>query len=318
MKSLFCASLALLASTSAFAAGQIRITEWMYNGSGGEFVEFTNVGDAAVDMTGWSFDDNSQIPGVQPLSGFGVVQPGQSVILTEDPAATFAADWSLSGVVIVGDLTANLGANDQINLFDAGNVLVDRLTYGTNNVPGSIVTLGISGWTTLEHLGDDTALSWKFSVVGDEQNSFLSSNGDLGNPGSYAPWSDAVTTYGSGCAGSGGFTPKLALLGIPANGQTVTFSIEQGLGGSVAFVFFGTGPTSIPLAAPCTLNVAPVLPLSLTLPLSGVGPGAGEFAVSTTLASMTPGITVTMQTFVIDPQGPAGYTASAGVSVLFQ
>src|ERR1044072_6103668 len=79
--------------------GSMRITEYMYNGGGsgsvGEFVEFTNVGGSPVDMTGWSFDDNSETPGSGNLSAFGTVQPGESVILTEIPAATFRSNWTL-------------------------------------------------------------------------------------------------------------------------------------------------------------------------------------------------------------------------------
>ena len=41
----------------------IQITEYSYQSANGEFVEFTNTGNSAVDMTGWSFDDNSRIAG---------------------------------------------------------------------------------------------------------------------------------------------------------------------------------------------------------------------------------------------------------------
>lgn len=68
---------ALLAAGTASAHAQVRITEWMYSGNPGEYVEFTNLGPAAVDFTGWSFDDDSRTPGVFSLSGFGVVQPGE-------------------------------------------------------------------------------------------------------------------------------------------------------------------------------------------------------------------------------------------------
>ena len=43
--------------------GVMRITEFMYSGTNGEFVEFTNVGNAALDLSGWSFDDDSRTPG---------------------------------------------------------------------------------------------------------------------------------------------------------------------------------------------------------------------------------------------------------------
>ena len=52
---------ALLLSSVAAATPVVAITEWMYNGD--EFVEFTNLSSAPVDMAGWSFDDNSRIAG---------------------------------------------------------------------------------------------------------------------------------------------------------------------------------------------------------------------------------------------------------------
>ncbi len=115
--------------------GQMRITEYMSKGSGGEFIEFTNLGAEPVDMTGWSYDDESGIPGTLDLGGFGIVAPGESVILAEDPAATFESDWSLADVTIVGDLTVNLGGSDVIHLYDASDTLVDRLSYQEDEGP---------------------------------------------------------------------------------------------------------------------------------------------------------------------------------------
>lgn len=62
----------------------IQITEYSYQSANGEFVEFTNTGNSAVNMTGWSFDDNSRIAGSFSLSGFGVVKPGESVIINRN------------------------------------------------------------------------------------------------------------------------------------------------------------------------------------------------------------------------------------------
>ena len=45
------------------ASATMRITEYMYSGVGGEFVEFTNVGSSPVNMTGWSFSDEDRDAG---------------------------------------------------------------------------------------------------------------------------------------------------------------------------------------------------------------------------------------------------------------
>jgi hypothetical protein len=82
------------------ARGGMVITEWEYNGAAagniGEFVEFTNTGNTPVDMSGYSFDDNTRTPGSQNLSAFGMVAPGESVLLTDNTEANFRANWSLA------------------------------------------------------------------------------------------------------------------------------------------------------------------------------------------------------------------------------
>lgn len=177
--------IAALALASA-ASAQMRITEWMYSGASGEFVEFTNIGNAAIDMTGWSYDDDSRTPGVVDLSAYGVVQPGQSVILTELTAVEFRTNWALADSLgIIGENSANLSRNDEINLFDSSAALVDRLTFGDQNFPGSIRTQNKSGSTELENLGANTVLTWDLAAVGDVYGSFTSSGGDVANPGIY-------------------------------------------------------------------------------------------------------------------------------------
>lgn len=162
----------------------MRITEYMYQGANGEFVEFSNVGDTPADLAGWSFDDDSRIPGSFALGAFGIVQPGESVILTESSAEAFRTAWSLCpGVRVVGGLTQNLGRNDELNLFDDLGELVDRLSYGDQNFPGSIRTQNRSGWVSSTGLGANLALEWTLSAIDDEELSVASAGGDLGSPG---------------------------------------------------------------------------------------------------------------------------------------
>jgi len=169
------------------ASAAIRITEWMYNGAGaanlGEFVELTNLGPAAVDFTGWSFDDSSRAPGSESLSAFGLVAPGESVIFTDNAAAAFRTNWHLSAAVkIVGGNSNNLGRNDEINIYDAANALVDRLTYGDEDFPGSIRTQNKSGNpNSAAALGANNPLLWSFSASGSSD----SVAGEIGNPGTY-------------------------------------------------------------------------------------------------------------------------------------
>lgn len=188
-------SLALMGSVGA-AFGNVYITEWMYNSvsTGGEFVEITNMGPNAIDLTGWSFDDDSQIAGTFSLSAIGVLASGASALITEATAADFRLNWGLAETVqIAGENTANLGRTDEINIFDASSNLVDRLTYSDQNIAGSIRTAGISGNALPADLGTNNVINWFLSVENDAFGSYFSTSQDLGNPGSYAPVPEPAT-----------------------------------------------------------------------------------------------------------------------------
>ncbi len=185
MKRVFFA-LGVIMLFAATARAGIQITEWMYDGKDGEFIEFTNMGTTPVDMTGWSFDDHHETPGVVSLSAFGTVTPGQSVILTETAANTFRTDWNLpSTVVIIGGNKTNISRDDEINLYDASSNLVDRLSYGDDvNFPGTIRTKGISGDpSSVSVLGKNNVSGWVLSTNGDSYGSWTSKDGDIGSPG---------------------------------------------------------------------------------------------------------------------------------------
>lgn len=171
----------------------MTLTEYMYDGPGGEFVEFTNLSNAAIDMTGWQLDDSNLLGGPNgpfDVSAFGTVAPGESIIVTEANADAFRLDWNLPATVkIIGDLGKGngngLGRNDEINIYDANGALVDRLTYGDQAFPGSIRTQNASGWIPPSELGTNNALAWVLATLADAQNSVVSVGGDIGNPGVY-------------------------------------------------------------------------------------------------------------------------------------
>jgi len=173
------------------SSGGMRITEWMYSGTNGEYVEFTNLSDVPVDMTGWSFDDDHAQAGEFDLSAFGIAMPGESVVITEAQATSFRTGWGLAAdAKVIGDLGTvtgnNLARNDEINLYDAEGNLADRLVYGDQTYPGTIRTQFVSGQTCREHIGQDDVASWVRSGVGDVFGSRLSTLNDLGSPGSFA------------------------------------------------------------------------------------------------------------------------------------
>lgn len=190
-KSLFGFGAAMLLSGQALAAvsvADIQITEWMYSGNGGEFIEFTNMGSSAVDFSGWSYDDDSRTAGVFDLSGFGLVGVGESVIITETAEAVFRADWSLAASVkVLGGYTNNIGRGDEINLFDGTGGLIDRLTYGDAVFPGTVRTQNATGnpLSAADLAATTVTANWVLASAGDRFGSYVSTSGDIGNPGFY-------------------------------------------------------------------------------------------------------------------------------------
>nr|WP_236778795.1 lamin tail domain-containing protein [Agromyces seonyuensis] len=190
-------------TAQAADASDVRITEWMYNpvNSSGEFIEFTNLGDAPVSLAGWSFDDDSRTPGAVALDGLGTLAAGQSVIITESADATFRSEWKLGAdVKVLAGNTTNLGRADEINLFDGADPvanLVDRLAYGDNTVGGPR-TQGVAGIPKTEAaLGANDATQWQLSVAGDAEGTWASTAGDLGSPGTsrFAPEGEPTPSW---------------------------------------------------------------------------------------------------------------------------
>lgn len=200
------AGLALAGAASA----DIRITEWAYQAGVGEFIEFTNLGAAPIDLTGWRFDDDSaDFAQGFDLSGFGIVQPGESVVLTETTEAAFRADWQLpASIKIVGGYTNNLGRADQINIFDSNANLIDRLTYGDNTIGGPRTQNRSGVPTSLLAVGADNVLLWGFadevpgggpfdlSGIAGANGYLVSQSFDTGNPGYFIPAPGVVSLVG--------------------------------------------------------------------------------------------------------------------------
>lgn len=122
--------------------------------------------------------------------------------------------------------------------------------------------------------------------------------------------------YGRGCPGSGGLVPTLSTSSnmLPAQAQ-IAITVSDALGGSSAHVFFGLSEGALPMGGGCTLNVSPLLPASLVLPLGGVGPGTGTATLAGVLPAGAAGLAFTMQAFVIDPQGALGFANSNGLRI---
>ncbi len=144
------------------------------------------------------------------------------------------------------------------------------------------------------------------------------SGGDPGAADVHRGCPSAVVAFGAGCAGSGGFVPKLALDHCMFPGGTTTLTIADGLGGSTALVFIGAGQSSVPLGGGCSFLVSVFLPAPVALLLSPGGPGAGGVAVPISLPSqILSSWQASLQAFVIDAASPIGVAATSGLAVAY-
>lgn len=127
----------------------------------------------------------------------------------------------------------------------------------------------------------------------------------------------AVTSYGEGCVGSGGFAPILSVTGDMTPGSGATLSITQGLGGAMVLILFG-GPVVEPIKplsnCNCTLFVRPY-PFGLPLVLGGAGAGNGSKTLKFHVPPAAAGTMVGLQAFVVDPGAPCGFSNSNAVLV---
>jgi len=185
---------ALLAVSALSSHAAIVITEVMsssaHSGSGntsnGDWFELTNTGGSAVNITGWSWDDNSFTPGSATFGGITSIAAGQSIIFTEETLGAEAAwisDWGLSGVTVVnlgGTVFQGLGApGDSVRIYDNLNATVASVTFGAS-------TAGFSfAWDTNGNSLGLSAISQNgaFQAAFDGKTSGEGPGIDIGSPG---------------------------------------------------------------------------------------------------------------------------------------
>lgn len=223
-------------------ATNLKITEFMYKGNGHEFFELTNLGHAPIDMTDWSYDDESQNPDTVDLTDLGIIEPGESVILTTDDEEDFIDDWNLTDVKVMRYSSGTLGTNDQINIYSNTDQLIDCLTFGKDDFPLSINAKYHSAFPVTADVGTDNIYRWLLSRDNDVHNSYPSDNGDIGNPG-FVKFIMAQKDLGYQGPGDGQFWvygPKIA------TGNRVDVLLRQASMNQVAFLLLGlqNNPTS--------------------------------------------------------------------------
>ncbi len=189
MRALLIAALSSLLCLPCSKAA-IFITEVMSNSahpggtSNGDWFELTNTGTLAVNISGWSWDDDSNTPGTAGFGGLSIINPGESILVVRETTgqeSSWASDWGISGVTLV-NVGAGTGvpdfsvSGDTLYIYDNTNAEVTTVTFGAS-------TQGVSfEW-------DGFGNSLGLSVTGENGAIQATSNGasgsgvDIGSPG---------------------------------------------------------------------------------------------------------------------------------------
>lgn len=194
---------ALLGTVSAHAA--LHITEVMAasghaGGAGnGDWFEIYNSGPTAIDLTGWSWDDNTFTPGAHTFGSISIA-PNSVVLVVDENAALinfWKNDvWSIGtpGVVLVntevGGFSGLGSGGDSVAIYNSGGTLETSVTFGAASTGSSFawdlsgVSLGFSiagtnGAYVAPKDGNDNAA--------DTDPSLYAAGSDVASPGVAVP-----------------------------------------------------------------------------------------------------------------------------------
>ena len=177
----------IMPSTGGGSAVKLTISEIMAGSNStaynADWFEIHNYGDSAVDLGGFSWDDESEIPGTSTFP-MVTVQPGQAIVVLDDVAANkdaFLAEWKLyaGSVTIVAndELTGSFPSlsqnGDAVFLYDANGAEMASGVY-TAATAGFAVEFDTTG----AFLGD---------AVDGTNGAYTSLEGDVGSPGNLTP-----------------------------------------------------------------------------------------------------------------------------------
>jgi len=165
-------SLILLSTLALPLSAQLRITEIMSNSlhstsaANSDWFEITNTGATALNIGGYSFDDEAPIPrqAGQIFPSYSIPAGASVIVLRESSSTAFRSLWNLPASVKifteaeVPNFPGLSGDGDSLFIFDAGNSVVSEFTFGAatrgasfarftngNPVPGGLSVNGLFG-----------------------------------------------------------------------------------------------------------------------------------------------------------------------------
>jgi hypothetical protein len=198
--------ISLAAATLAGANGSIFVTEVMSSSShaggagNGDWFELYNSGESAVDLSLWSWDDDTQTPGSHSF-GTASIAPGGFVLVVDENATTiinWANDvWgvtpSLSLVVLNNTQTTSFSGfgatGDKVFVYDSASVQQASVTFGATTTGHSFAWSKSGDYLGVSASGTDGAYTALLdgNDGGSDTNPLLYGPGtDVASPGSAA------------------------------------------------------------------------------------------------------------------------------------
>jgi uncharacterized protein YjiK len=111
----------------------LLITEVNSNAAGGDFFEIYNYGSAAVDLTGWKWDDDSASftdAGNATFTSISIPAGERLVVVNTTDVAAFRTAWGLANTVpVIGTGGPGLGGGDAVVLFDTAGKVIASFNY---------------------------------------------------------------------------------------------------------------------------------------------------------------------------------------------
>ena len=174
-------------TSTGVAAVKLSISEIMAGSNStaynADWFEIHNYGDSAVDLNGYSWDDESEIAGTSTFPAV-TVQPGEAIVVLDDVAANkdaFLAEWKLyaGSVTIVAndELTGSFPSlsqnGDAVFLYDANGA----------EMASGVYTAATAGFS----VEFDTTGAFLGDAVDGTNGAYTSLEGDVGSPGNLTP-----------------------------------------------------------------------------------------------------------------------------------
>ncbi len=255
-------------------------------GKDGEYVELTNVGGTAQDVSGWYFDSlgSTTISAPSPTAGLSlatlangsgtstVVAPGESIIITDLQPADFRAEWGLvPSVKVINDGSFTLKGSGSVYISN-GTAVLDQVAY-------TLPAKGVSAWVSAANAADQQSPGgstltfpaitttpfdgWTLSTLADSEGSWTSKSGSVGSPaastlGTSTPASvRSVALAVSGGANQSATVGKaFSFTGLSASGGTAPYTWSApALSGTGLTIDATTGAITGTPTAPGTINV---------------------------------------------------------------